>query len=467
MERLSGLDASFLYLETSSQPLQVCSILDLDTATMPGGYTFDRLREELAVRICAIPEFRAKLADSHFNLDHPVWVEDANFDIGRHVHRVDLPAPGGRAELSEICGHIAALPLDRDRPLWEIWVMEGAAGGDHADGPDGVAVMVKTHHAAVDGVGGADVMAQLCSIEPDPEPPAAVAGPGEAGALEIAARGLVGFAARPLRLAKVLPATVATVVKTGRRAGRGLTMAAPFSAPRTAFNSAVTGHRNVAFAELDLAEVKHVKNRFDVKVNDVVMAMCSGVLRQFLLDRDELPDTSLVAMVPASVRATSDRPGRNQVTGMFARLQTHIADPVERLQAIARANSIAKEHSSAIGATMLQDWAQFAARGLLGAAMRLLPKTPLTDTPVHNLIISNVAGPQTTLYLGGSRVRAMFPLGPIFHGCGLNITAVSLNGALDIGIISCPDLLPDIWALADEFSGALEELRARAPSHRE
>lgn len=169
LQRLSGLDASFLYLETASQPLHVCSVLELDTSTMPGGYTFDRLRDALAMRVKAMPEFREKLADSRLNLDHPVWVDDRDFDVQRHLHRIGLPSPGGRTELSEICGHIASLPLDRSRPLWEMWVIENVAGTDaHAGGR--LAVLTKVHHAAVDGVTGANLMSTLCSTEPDAPP---------------------------------------------------------------------------------------------------------------------------------------------------------------------------------------------------------------------------------------------------------------------------------------------------------
>ena len=157
LQRLSGLDASFLYLETAVQPLHVCSILELDTSTMPGGYTFDRLRDGLALRIKAMPEFREKVADNRFNLDHPVWVEDKDFDVDRHLHRIGLPSPGGRTELSEIAGHIASLPLDRTRPLWEMWVIENIAGTDAQNGGR-IAVMTKVHHAAVDGVTGANLM---------------------------------------------------------------------------------------------------------------------------------------------------------------------------------------------------------------------------------------------------------------------------------------------------------------------
>lgn len=460
MQRLSGLDASFLYLETAAQPLHVCSILELDTSTVPGGYTFDRLRDELSMRIKAMPEFREKLADSRLNLDHPVWVEDTDFDVQRHLHRIGLPSPGGRSELAEICGHIASLPLDRSRPLWEMWVIENVAGTDaHSGGR--LALLTKVHHAAVDGVTGANLMSTLCTTEPDAPPPDTVDGVGGASELEIAVGGAVKFITRPLKLVNMLPATMSTVVDTARRAAKGLTMAAPFAAPKTPFNANVTAHRNIAFAELDLADIKTVKDRFGVKVNDVVLALVSGVLRRFLLDRGELPDSSLVAMIPVSVHDKSDRPGRNQVSGMFSELHTNIADPAERLMAIASANTVAKQHSSAIGATLLQDWTQFAAPAVFGVAMRVYARSKLSAAaPVHNLVVSNVPGPQIPLYLLGCEVKAMYPLGPIFHGSGLNITVMSLTGKLDVGLISCPELLPDLWSMADDFTVALEELLA-------
>ena len=457
MERLSGLDASFLYIESGSQPLHVCSILELDTSTVPGGYTFARLRDELAVRIAAIPEFRAKLADSQLNLDYPVWVEDDAFDVDRHLLRIGLPSPGGRRELAEICGHIASVPLDRGRPLWEMWVIDGVADTDPCAGGL-LAVMTKVHHAAVDGVTGANLLSQLCSVEPDVPPPEPVEGPGGAGLLQIAAGGLVRFASRPWKLANVMPTTVATIVKTVRRAGTGLTMAAPFAGPPTRFNASVTADRNVALAQLDLDDIKKVKDRFGVTVNDVVMALCASVLRWYLSDHAELPTRSLVAMVPVSVHDKSDRPGHNQLSGMFCSLETQINDPAERLRAIARAVAAAKNHSSAISPTLLQDWAQLAARAVFGAVFRLVADSPLIGNPVHNLIISNVPGPQAQLYFLGCEVEAMYPLGPLFHGCGLNVTAMSLNGKLNVGVISCPDLLPDLWRLVDDFDVALEEL---------
>lgn len=459
MQRLSGLDASFLYLETPSQPLHVCSILEVDTSTMPGGYGFERLRDELAARITSIPELRQKLTDNPLNLDHPAWVEDDAFDIDRHVHRIAVPPPGGRAELSDVCARIAQDPLDRDFPLWEMWVIEEVAGADA--GADGrVVVMIKVHHASVDGVTGVDVLARLCGTQPDMPPPEPVTGPGPASSVRLALSGLANFATRPLRMAAMVPLTVSAVLNIARRARDGRTMAVPFRAPRTLFNDAVTRGRAVAFTQLDLEDVKKIKNRFAVTVNDVVTALCSDVLRRFLLERGQLPDTSLVATVPVSVHDKSDRPGRNQLSALFTRLETQIADPVDRLRAISRVNTLAKEHSSAIGATLLVDWAQFAARTLFAPALWLYTGTGLARRPIHNVVISNVPGPQAPLYFLGCRVHAVYPLGPVFHGAGLNITAMSLTGKLDIGIIACRQLVPDLWRLADGFETALKELLA-------
>ena len=452
MERLSGLDAFFLYLETPTQPLNVCCVVELDTSTVPGGYSYSRLRAELRKRVSALPEFRMKLADNQLNLDHPVWVDDEDFQLRRHVHRVGVPPPGGRRDLAEICGYIAGLPLDRDRPLWEMWVLEGGARDD------ALTVMLKVHHAMVDGIAGANLLTKLCSPQPDAPPPQPVAGAGGAHPLQIAASGLMGFAKRPLRLATVVPATALTLAQTLLRARDGRTMAAPFSAPPTSFNGALSRHRNIAYTQLDMRDVKRVKNRFGVTINDVVVALCAGVLRRFLLERGELPDNPLVATVPVSVHGKSERPGRNHTTWMFCRLESHISDPAERIRTIAAGNTAAKDHTAAMGPTLLHDWTEFGGQTMFGAAMRILPRIPLPDSPVFNLILSNVPGPQAEMYFLGCRMDTMYPLGPLLAGAGLNITVMSFNGEMGIGIVACPDLLPDLWGIADGFSDALKEL---------
>ncbi len=466
MERLSGLDSTFLYLETPTQLLHVCGLIVLDPSTVPGGYSFQGLKAELNARIRGMPGFRRKLFDSPFNLDHPAWVEDSDFDIDRHLHRIAVPAPGSRVELEELCAHLAGQQMDRTIPLWEMWVIEGLEDGS-------VAVMSKMHHANVDGVTGAGMMAQLCSLTPDaprPEPDPNQHEAGRGSELDLALRGLLGFVSRPLDLVKALPNAAAVLPRWISRARRGEAMPAPFTAPRTSLNGTITGHRSLAWAKLDLEKVKLVKNAFDVKVNDVVMALVGGALRIYLENRDELPETSLVAMVPVSVHDTSDRPGTNQVSGMFTQLGTDIADPVERLEQSNKRNALAKSHNSSLGATLLQDWSQFAAPTLFGGVMRAYGSLHLADhhPVVTNLIVSNVPGPPVPLYFLGAHIKAMYPLGPIFHGNGLNVTVMSLDGTLNVGLVSCRELAPHLWDLADAFEPALDELvkAARAKSRK-
>ena len=241
---------------------------------------------------------------------------------------------------------------------------------------DAVAVMLKVHHAVVDGVAGANLLAQLCSLQPDAPAPQPVGGAGGGNPLQIAASGLMGFALRPLRLATVVPATILTVAQTVLRAREGRTMAAPFSAPRPRSTAPISRHRNIAYTQLDMRDVKRVKDRFGVTVNDVVVALCAGVLRQFLLERGELPDSPLVATVPVSVHDKSDRPGRNQTTWMFCRVESQISDPAERIRTIAAGNTAAKDHTAAMGPTLLHDWTQFGGPTMFGAAMRILPHIP-------------------------------------------------------------------------------------------
>ncbi len=461
MERLSGLDAGMLYSESPTVPLHVCSITELDTSTVPGGYTFAKFCDHLATRVPAIPEFRTKLSDSDLNFDHPVWVEDEDFDLSRHVNRVALPEPGGRDELAELCGRIIGTPLERSKPLWEMWVIEGV-GGSAAREDERLALLLKVHHAAVDGVSAADLLAKLLDTEPDAPPPDPVDAPQGASTWEIAADGLWRVVTRPWQLTRVVPVATSLVTNTVSRALSGNAMALPFSAPSTPFNAPLTSDRNIAFAQLNLDDVKKVKNQAEVKVNDVVMALCAGALRGYLDERGALPDKPLIAVVPSSVHGQTDRPGRNQLSGMFCNLHTDIEDPLDRLHAIGASNVRAKEHSGSLGPTMLMDLAQSVSRTMFGWLLGGLSRTSLGNTAIHNVIISNVAGPPTTLYSGGAEITGLYPLGPIFPGSGLNITVMSMGDKLNVGIISCPKLTDDLWDLADRFDAELADLLARS-----
>lgn len=456
MQALSGLDASFLYLETPSQPLHVCALLTLDVSTIPGGYDFATFTGILDQRVHGIPEFRRKLHNSPLNLRHPVWVEDTDFDIDHHVHRIGLPSPGDHATLAELCAHFAGQTMDRSRPLWEMYVIEGLPD-------DRVAVLLKMHHSTVDGVGGANIIAYLAGAEPGtlpplPETPAIPSPPGH---LDLLKASLADWARRPAELARLVPDLAGVVPRWLLRALRRQGMPVPFTAPRTSLNGTITGHRSVAFTSVDLDAVKKVKNAFGVTVNDVVLALCTGALRRFLEERGELPDDPLVVTVPVSVHNRSEHgTGSNRVSAFFASLPTQLADPAARVYAIAESNRLAKEHHYSIDAGMLQDWAEFAGPFLfrLGvraySALRLAEKHPV----VHNLVISNVAGPPAPLYLLGARITGMYPLGPVFHGAGLNITVISNAGRVDVGLLAAQELVPDPWPLADAITDELKEL---------
>ena len=461
MQRLSGLDASFLYLETRSQLMHVVGILEIDPATIPGGYSFPRLRGEIERRVSAMPMLRRKLDNSVLNIDHPVWVEDDHFDIERHVHRVGLPAPGGAGELAELAGHLAGQTLDRGKPLWEMWVVEGLADGK-------IALVLRMHHAGVDGVTSAEVLAQFCTITPEPpdlDPDQVALTAGRSSRTGIVLTGALNyFVQRPAAMARLLPRTAAIPVQWVRRARSQTAMPAPFQAPRTRFNTTISPHRAIALTQLSLADVKRVKDRFGVKVNDVVLALVAGALRDYLDGHGDLPDVPLVAMVPVSVHHADESElvvrGTNKVTGMFTLLPTDIGDPVQRLETAGEMARKSKAHHADIDANILRSWAQFAPGTTLATLMKLYGDRKLATMhpPVFNVLVSNVAGPDFPLYFCGGRVTAVYPLGPIFHGMGMNITVFSSDGHLNVGVLACTDQTPDAHAITRGFEIQLKEL---------
>ncbi|KDN20021.1 WS/DGAT/MGAT family O-acyltransferase [Amycolatopsis rifamycinica] len=462
MQRLSGLDASFLYLETSSQVLHVCGLLVLDGSTVPGGYSFAKLHAKLGERVRQIPAFRRKLHNPLWNLSHPVWVEDEDFDLDHHVHRIGVPAPGDRAELAELCAHIAGQQLDRAHPLWQLYVIEGLADGR-------LAVLLKMHHASVDGVSGASLISYLAGLEPDGPMPEVEEhrNAGMPSPLDLIRAGVESAVRRPAEVARLLPDLLGLMPRWVGRALRGKGMPIPFTAPRTSLNGTITGHRSVAFAQLDLDDVKDVKNAFGVTVNDVVLALVAGALREFLAARGELPEDPLVATVPVSVHERTEREhGSNKVSAFFASLPTHLPDPAARVFFLAEANRRAKDHHHDIDADMLQDWAQFSVASAFGlavraySALRLAEKHPV----VHNLVVSNVPGPPMPLYFLGARITGFYPLGPVFHGAGLNVTVLSNAGKVHVGLLGARELVKDLWPLADALPDALAELLKASPT---
>ncbi|HEV3225548.1 MAG TPA: wax ester/triacylglycerol synthase family O-acyltransferase [Acidimicrobiales bacterium] len=463
MQRLTGMDATFLYMETPSAYMHVAGLMVLDPSTVEGGFDMDSMREFYDSRLHLAAPFRRRLAEIPMGLHHPLWIEDPDFDLDYHLRHIAVPPPGGDRQLADLAAHLVTIHLDRSRPLWESWAIEGLDNGH-------MAVLTKVHHAAIDGVSGNEITVAMLQLAPDDEAPPPDEEwvpdriPTEIERLGYAANSL---ARQPFLLAKTVRRTAQTALRTRQRNQNQDVEPPPgfFAAPRTSFNVSITPHRSFAFTSVSLTDVKTVKNAFGVSVNDVVLAVCAGSLRHYLESRQEHPDAPLVAMVPVSVR-TEEQQGTlgNQVSQMLCTLATDVDDPVKRLHVIHDGTQQAKSQLNAIGADSLTDWAEFAAPALAGRAARFYSRSHLADRhrPLFNVTISNVPGPPFPLYSNGARVVAHYPMGPIFDGAGLNITVMSYLDQLDFGLVACKDLISDVWSLADGLTAALEELKKAA-----
>jgi len=468
MERLSGLDASFLYLETPTHHMHVAVALVFDPTTIPGGYSFARIKRSIADRLPAAPVLRRRLVETPFRLGHPVWVDEPNVDIDAHVRLAAVPPPGGLAELATLAGEITSHQLDRSRPLWEIWLVEGMAGGQ-------LGFVAKMHHSMVDGIAGAALLGVLFDLEAEP-PPVPVATPVEdepvPSSLELISRALMARTLRPLEMTRDIIRTSRKLADIRRvRIGSGHTegqgkAALPLSAPRTSFNSALTRRRSVAFTSIGLDDVRRLGVATGTTVNDVVLAVCAGALRSYLQRGDELPDTPLVGVVPVSINPGDVQPiGSNLVSAMFIQLPTQLDDPLERLRSIHEGTLGAKQEYDALGPELLQSWAEHATPNVFTVGAHLYTRLHLADRhrPIANLVISNFPGPEIPLYLGGARLTAGYPLGPVMDGMGVNITVMSYQGVLNWGIHTSPYVVPLVSSLADAVPGALGELADAVP----
>jgi diacylglycerol O-acyltransferase / wax synthase len=460
MQRLGGLDAAFLYFETPTMHMHVGGLMLVDPSTMSKPYSYADLHAYIDSRLPLVEGFRRKLATVPLNLARPYWVEDPDFDLDYHLHRIAVPAPAGDRETADVVAEILSRPLDRTRPLWEMWIVEGRADGL-------LAVVSKVHHSSIDGITGANMMAELFDLEPDAPPRVppqhdTCEPERKPSEVELLGRAVYDVVSRPVGVVKLLPGTVFGLAKILNRRSRGAPgMPAPFTAPRTSFNATLTPHRTVSFVNVGLEDVKTVKNAFGVKVNDVVIAIAAGALRKYLAARDELPDRSLIAAIPVSVHdRTPDKVGTTKVSFMFSSLASDIDDPVERLHRIAEINEGAKKDHDLVGASFLQDWAEHAAPNTFSLAARVYSSMRLSERHpvVHNLIISNVPGPPIPLYFNGAKLVGLYPLGPIMDGAGLNLTVLSNMDSVGFGFISCRELVPDVWDLAESVPAALAEL---------
>jgi diacylglycerol O-acyltransferase len=461
VERLTGLDASFLYNETPTLHMHTLKYTVLDVSTVPGGYDFERFRHELDRRLHLLPPFRRRIVQVPGQLHHPVWIEDPDFDLGYHVRRMGVPAPGGREQMDQVIADIASWPLDRSKPLWEIWMLEGLEGGH-------VGFLAKIHHAVADGVAAAAMLANvMASTAEDVDPPPPVQ-PWRPEPIPSRSRLLIDalrdFVLGLLRLPGLLRRTVDGMkrVSAHRKSAEIATPRPILDTPNTPFNGSLTPHRSFATSTLALGDVKEAKAAFGVTINDIVLAMVAGSLRAWLDKRGALPDRALVAGVPVS---TDDpdaikRLGGNKVSNMFTTLATDIEDPVSRLHAIHDVTSAAKEMHNILGADMLADWSEYTPPRPYSWFMRQYSRFGLAERhrPPINLVVSNVPGPREPLFVAGARMEGIYSVGPILEGIGLNVTVWSYCDQLNVGVIACREHISDPHEITDGMADALDEL---------
>jgi diacylglycerol O-acyltransferase / wax synthase len=476
-------------METAAVFGHVASLTIYDPTGAPGGAGVEATRRVILERIDQLAPFRRRLAEVPFGLDLPYWVEDPAFDLDFHVRHHAVPPPGSPQQLAEVVSRIHARPLDRSRPLWELYVIEGVDEGRQ------VAQLTKVHHAAIDGAAGALMLAAMLDVEREVPPagePAEWTPDAIPSDLSLLGRTMGEYARRPEKfvrlsvktlrefgwltrstgllaladlIAQPIPGRLGDLVRQRlRNAPNEVDHPPPLpptAAPRTPWNANITPHRRFAYTTIPLEEAKKIRRAAGCTFNDVVLALCSGALRRYLLAHDCLPDENLIAMVPVSVRSGVEADTyENRVSLVLADLATAEPDPVARLGRVQQSMSVAKSRFAAIPAESLQDFARFAPPAVVARAMRMYSRLRIADhtAPPFNLVISNVPGPSMPLYFAGAELRHFYPISALTDGQGLNMTVQSYNGNLDFGFVACRELVPDLWRLTDLLQESLEEL---------
>ena len=486
MKQLSGLDTSFLNLETATSFGHVNSLSIYGRPKTKGFDPYEAFRTQLESQLKHLEPLRRRLVEVPFGLDRPYWINDPDFDLDFHLRHIAVPGDGNPNLVGELVGRLIGRPMDRSRPLWESYVIEGLEGGDFA-------VLTKVHHATVDGAAGAEMMAIINQPADDSED--RWRSEREPRTAELLARTAVELARTPakgLRLQVRALSNLGQITNTrsfdeaANRIRRGLPgpagvvarrligaerpvdtdkppLAPKLGGPKTPFNATITAHRRFAYGSAPLSHVKAIKNATGATINDVVMSICAGALRRYLIDCDALPDENLIAMVPVSIR-TGDETDRwsNRVSAIFAEIPTSIDEPLDRIAQMHESMVEAKGQFDLVPADILQDISELAPPALATRAARVAARTRIADwtNPPANLVISNVPGPRTPMQLDDKiPLKHYYPVSTIVDGQGLNVTVQSYVDVLDFGLVACRELVPDLWDLLDY---CLEEIQILA-----
>jgi WS/DGAT/MGAT family acyltransferase len=453
-DRLTALDTSFLHLEDDSAHMHVASVMLFDGDPPPQ----DELIAAIESRLHLVPRYRQKLAFVPFGQGRPRWVDDPHLNLSYHVRKTALPAPGSEEQLRALAGRVLAQQLDRDKPLWEIWVVEGVEGGCFA-------LVCKTHHALVDGISGVDIVTVLFDLSPEPSEPAEperrwLPAPTPSRT-QLLSEALLERATVPTEIAR----SVRAIFRAPRQIAEGLrdslvgvgamAWAGMNPAPPSPYNCSIGPHRRFTWVRTELGDVKAIKNSLGGTVNDVVLATVSGALGRHLHRRGEtLSGRELKAMVPVSVRAEEDRGALgNQVAAMMAPLPVWCEDPARRLEIVNESMAGLKDSGQAVGAQVLTQLSGFAPPTIMTQASRLMARQR-----IFNVVVTNVPGPQMPLYLMGHELRELFPMVPLARNQALGVAIMSYNGKMNFGLVGDYDAMHDLDDLADDFQASLAEL---------
>lgn len=457
---ISGLDATFLYIESPTNHMHVGGV-----AVIQGSLKYEDFRATIKRRIHLIPSLRKRLMFVPFSVDYPYWADDPDFDLDLHLHRVALPAPGDWKELRAMASRIFSEPLDKSRPLWSFTFIEGLDNIPQL--PKGsVAIVSKIHHVAIDGMAGAGILSIMFDMSPVPymdKPDDDFHPKPLPNDLALIAKSTMGFTKNPWKFPKLIAETIGSTIKAGflTRAQHLDLPAAPFSAPPTPLNGIISARRKWNTAILSLDRIKNLKRIMECTLNDVMLAICAGALRRYLVEKGKLPKEPLVAHVPVSTGG-STAGGGNSLSAMLVQLATDIEDPIERLDMIHENTIRGKTYQGALGAKTLSNMAEVVPFGVANQAAKIYTRFHLAEMhkPVFNVTITNVPGPQIPLYLNGHKLESIMGMAPIIDGMGLIITIFSYNGQVTVSPTSDARTMPDIDVFTRYLRESANELEA-------